>query len=252
MPTLEKRGEYWRVKIRRKEFPNQTRSFDTKAQAQRWARDLERDMDRGFFVDRTESEKNSRRDLVPRQAGRKLTRLNRVPSACGFGEITVDEVDIHLDRRRKRQGNLLPRQFCGGLTQLHHRRPVGGKGERVSVDISPIFPSQVVRHVIKLRTGNDPLVRQGAQQYGAILLNDLLRSQHITDGRVGFGGIDVTLNLVLIVRQRRLYLGLVHILHPALGLIDRRTLLDLIDEALSIERHRLLQVHALGVVIERE
>jgi hypothetical protein len=49
MPTLEKRGEHWRVKIRRKELPNQTRSFNTKAQAPRWARD----MDRGFFVDRT-------------------------------------------------------------------------------------------------------------------------------------------------------------------------------------------------------
>ncbi len=115
MPTLEKRGEYWRVKIRRKGFPNQTRSFDTKAQAQRWAHDLERDMDRGFFVDRTEFEKNSRRDLVPRQAGRELTRLNRRPVRMRFGQITIDEVDVRWRRRCKRQGNLLPRQLCGGF-----------------------------------------------------------------------------------------------------------------------------------------
>lgn len=98
MPTLEKRGEYWRVKIRRIGFPNQTRSFDTKAQAQRWSRDLERDMDRGFFVDRTEFEKNSRRDLIERYvrevtptkrgAGPESSRLNAM-MLRPIGEINV-------------------------------------------------------------------------------------------------------------------------------------------------------------------
>lgn len=98
MSTLEKRGDYWRVKIRRKGFPNQTRSFDTKAQAQRWARDLERDMDRGFFVDRTESEKNSLRDLIERYvrevtptkrgAGPEFSRLNAM-KLRPIGEIKV-------------------------------------------------------------------------------------------------------------------------------------------------------------------
>ncbi len=49
MATFEKRGDYWRVKIRRKGFPIQTRSFDTKAQAERWTRDIESEMDKGTF-----------------------------------------------------------------------------------------------------------------------------------------------------------------------------------------------------------
>ena len=66
MATLEKRGDFWRVKIRRKGYPVQTRSFDTKVQAERWARDIESEMDKGLFIDRTESEKNTLRDVLTR------------------------------------------------------------------------------------------------------------------------------------------------------------------------------------------
>jgi hypothetical protein len=33
MATLEKCGNYWRVKVRRRGFPDQTRSLDTKSAA---------------------------------------------------------------------------------------------------------------------------------------------------------------------------------------------------------------------------
>ena len=66
MATLEKRGDFWRVKIRRKGYPVQTRSFDTKVQAERWARDIESEMDKGLFIDRTEAEKNTLRDVLTR------------------------------------------------------------------------------------------------------------------------------------------------------------------------------------------
>lgn len=46
MATLEKRGDYWRAKIRRKGYPIQSRSFDTKAQAEQWTSDTENDMDK--------------------------------------------------------------------------------------------------------------------------------------------------------------------------------------------------------------
>lgn len=80
MATLEKRGDYWRVKIRRKGFPLQSRSFDTKAQAERWARDVENEMDKGIFVDRTESEKNTLRDVLARYHN-EVTPLKRGASA---------------------------------------------------------------------------------------------------------------------------------------------------------------------------
>jgi len=58
--TITKRGDLqWQVKIRRKGFPLQSRTFNTKAEAEAWARAVEHEMDRGFFVDRSEAEKTT-------------------------------------------------------------------------------------------------------------------------------------------------------------------------------------------------
>lgn len=80
MAAFEKRGDYWRVKIRRKGFPVQTRSFDTKSLAARWASDIESEMSRGLFVDRTETEKNTLRDILSRYL-KEVTPTKRGASA---------------------------------------------------------------------------------------------------------------------------------------------------------------------------
>jgi hypothetical protein len=79
MAAFEKRGQYWRAKIRRKGFPDQSRSFDTRAEAEMWARAIESEMDRGLYVDRTEAEKNLLSDLIDRYL-REVT-----PSKRGAG-----------------------------------------------------------------------------------------------------------------------------------------------------------------------
>ncbi len=86
MATIEKRGKYWRVRVRRAGYPPQSRTFDSKVQALIWARDVEGDMDRGIFVDRTEAEKNTLGDIIERYlrevtptkrgAGPEAARLN--------------------------------------------------------------------------------------------------------------------------------------------------------------------------------
>ncbi|MGQ0621073.1 MAG: integrase [Panacagrimonas sp.] len=76
MASVEKRGPYWRVKVRRKGYPEQTRSFNTKALADKWARDVERDIDRNLFVDRTEADKNTLKDLIERYM-REVTPTKR-------------------------------------------------------------------------------------------------------------------------------------------------------------------------------
>ncbi len=80
MATLEKRGDYWRAKVRRKGLPVQSRSFDTKAHAVQWAREVESEIDRGIFVDRTEAEKNTLRDVLTRYK-KEVTPLKRGASA---------------------------------------------------------------------------------------------------------------------------------------------------------------------------
>ena len=76
MAAFEKRGQYWRAKIRRKGYPEQTRSFDLKSQAEAWARSIENEMDKGTFVDRTETEKNTLADLIDRYL-KEVTPLKR-------------------------------------------------------------------------------------------------------------------------------------------------------------------------------
>jgi hypothetical protein len=52
MATIEKRGQFWRVKIRRTGLLAQTRTFDNRTQAQQWARGVESEIDKGIVVDR--------------------------------------------------------------------------------------------------------------------------------------------------------------------------------------------------------
>lgn len=67
MATFERRGHLqWRVRIRRTNYPDQTKTFDTKAEAEAWARKIENEMDEHHFVDRTESDKNTLGDVLTR------------------------------------------------------------------------------------------------------------------------------------------------------------------------------------------
>ena len=67
MATYSKRGDFqWQVKIRRKGFPSQTRTFDTKAAAEAWGRQIESEMDRGVFVSRKEAENTTLSEALDR------------------------------------------------------------------------------------------------------------------------------------------------------------------------------------------
>jgi hypothetical protein len=55
MATLTKRGKYWRVQVRRHGYPPQSKTFDTNAEAEAWARAAESEMDRGVIVSHAEA-----------------------------------------------------------------------------------------------------------------------------------------------------------------------------------------------------
>jgi integrase len=56
----------FQVKIRRRGHPAQSRTFDRKTDAERWARKVEREMDDGVFVDRSEAEATTLAELIDR------------------------------------------------------------------------------------------------------------------------------------------------------------------------------------------
>lgn len=66
MASITKRGKYWRAQIRRRGYPTQFRTFDTKALAEAWARQLESEMCRGVFKSREEAERTTFAEALER------------------------------------------------------------------------------------------------------------------------------------------------------------------------------------------
>jgi integrase len=57
MPTIRKRGHYqWEAQVRRRGYPAQSKTFNTKAEAEAWASVIESEMSRGVWVSRSEAE----------------------------------------------------------------------------------------------------------------------------------------------------------------------------------------------------
>lgn len=82
MATIYKRGKRWQAQIRRHGYPPLTRSFRTKADAERWVRDQEAEMDRGEWVDTREAARTTladaleryQREVIPRKKSQSQER----------------------------------------------------------------------------------------------------------------------------------------------------------------------------------
>jgi integrase len=65
----------WQAKVRRQGYPEQSRTFDRKTDAEAWARSVERDMDVGAFVSRREAENTSFGEAVDRYIRECIPKL---------------------------------------------------------------------------------------------------------------------------------------------------------------------------------
>ncbi len=67
MATIRKRGPaQWEVRIRKRGWPVTCKTFETKYDATRWAREIESEMDRGIFVSRVEAESTTLSEALDR------------------------------------------------------------------------------------------------------------------------------------------------------------------------------------------
>ena len=97
MATIIKRNNNWQVKIRRKGFKSVSKSFKTKVLAQRWAREIENEMDKGVLTFSREADDTALaditnrylQDVVPlkRSYSDYLSRINLLTRA--FGNIAI-------------------------------------------------------------------------------------------------------------------------------------------------------------------
>ena len=68
MATIRQRASRWQCIIKRKGYPLQSKTFDLRKDAEKWARQQERAIDAGQWVDRTEAEQTTLGELLERYA----------------------------------------------------------------------------------------------------------------------------------------------------------------------------------------
>lgn len=76
MATFRKRGSYqWEARIRKKGYPTTCKTFETKADAEAWAKDIETSMNKSLFVSSKEAEQYTLSECLDRYIGEYLPRL---------------------------------------------------------------------------------------------------------------------------------------------------------------------------------
>lgn len=133
MASLVKRGPYqWQVKIRRKGWPKQAKTFETYEDATRWARKIESEMDDGVFVSRKEAEKTTldealdryRREKTPHKKGEaqesnRIDHFKRSELASRFLS-TIRSTDIAKYRDQRLAEGKSPYTVNNELILLSH------------------------------------------------------------------------------------------------------------------------------------
>jgi len=77
MATIRKRGAYqWEARIRKRGHPATCKTFEAKADAEAWARQIESEMDRGIFISRTEAENTTLGEALERYKQEYAPRLS--------------------------------------------------------------------------------------------------------------------------------------------------------------------------------
>jgi hypothetical protein len=80
MASFRQHGNGWQVRVRRKGTPDQTKSFLSKQEAQRWARSVE--IDRGTYVDISSAQRTMIVDLIDRYTTDVLPRIKGEIEDC--------------------------------------------------------------------------------------------------------------------------------------------------------------------------
>jgi integrase len=104
----------WQAKVRREGWPDQSKTFRTKADAEAWARTIEREMDVDSFISRDDAERTTfakaaeryELDVLPKQRGKLQTgqlikRLVKVFGKYSLASITPARLSAYRDDRLK-------------------------------------------------------------------------------------------------------------------------------------------------------
>jgi integrase len=137
MATFRKHGRSWQARVRRRGYPDEVKSFPSKAEAERWARAIEGEMDRGEFVSRTETEQTTFGEIIQRymdaitpkkrgyvaEAFRLKATLRHRIAKLSMANLTPQAVaDYRDDRLRACKANTVIRDLAVMSSIINHAR----------------------------------------------------------------------------------------------------------------------------------
>ena len=116
MADIRKRGDYqWQARVRRKGHPSQTKTFETKQEAEAWVALVESEIVRGVFVSRKETESTTlsealdryEREVIPAKKGAKQESMRiriwkrSILAKRSLASIQGKDIAVYRDARLK-------------------------------------------------------------------------------------------------------------------------------------------------------
>jgi len=113
MASFRQRNNKWQARVSREGYPDQVKTFELKADAERWARATESEMDKGVFVDTQEARRTSLREIILRYVSEvtptmksvvedtiRLKAIARKPIAsCTLTNLSAARIAAYRDER---------------------------------------------------------------------------------------------------------------------------------------------------------
>ncbi|OGQ88069.1 MAG: integrase [Deltaproteobacteria bacterium RIFOXYD12_FULL_56_24] len=176
MAVIEKRGPYqWRVKIRKKGFTSQTKTFTDKKNAETWARKTESEMERGIFVCSSAAEQTTvaeileryEREIFPRLAdGGKRERFRLVLLKKQLGHLSVaalrsNHIATYRDQRQQKVSPQTVKHELGLLNRALKSAQIDG-----GIYLPHGLPTAQIR-MPKLPSGRERRLHEG-EEYSLI------------------------------------------------------------------------------------
>jgi integrase len=143
MATLRNRKNKWQARVRRGGQPDVTRTFFTKQDAEKWARSVETEIDRGTYINADYAQKTLFKDLIQQYLKEvtptlrsapedtyRLKKMMRNPiSQLNLFELTPQRIANYRDERLKEvRPNTVIRELAHISSMINHARREWGLG----------------------------------------------------------------------------------------------------------------------------
>lgn len=182
MASIRYRQNHWQARVRRRGYPDETKTFTTRQDAEKWARSIETDIDKGQFVNVSEAQRTTFGDLIARYLAEvtvsmkgatedtiRLKAMMRKPIArWSMANLSAARVAAYRDERIKEvSGGTVIRELAYISAIVNHARREWGINvpnpvQMVRKPQSPQARSRVLtdEEVSKLLTALEPTGRR--------------------------------------------------------------------------------------------